>query len=65
MLNALDLVAQVTEQYPPETGHESRFGNPAFRKFYDQVALVSSSSQDNCATWSLQDLLFVYQLNCL
>ncbi|GJJ75920.1 serine/threonine-protein phosphatase 2A activator [Entomortierella parvispora] len=39
MLKALDLVAQVTEQYPPESGHESRFGNPAFRKFYDQVAL--------------------------
>ncbi|KAG0046069.1 Serine/threonine-protein phosphatase 2A activator 2 [Gryganskiella cystojenkinii] len=39
MLNTLDLVAEVTEQYPPETGHESRFGNPAFRKFYDQVAL--------------------------
>ncbi|KAG0197261.1 Serine/threonine-protein phosphatase 2A activator 2 [Mortierella sp. GBA30] len=39
MLDILDHVNQVTEEYPPETGHESRFGNPAFRKFYDQVAL--------------------------
>ncbi|KAF9930647.1 Serine/threonine-protein phosphatase 2A activator 2 [Mortierella alpina] len=39
MLDTMDLVNQVTETYPPETGHESRFGNPAFRKFYDQIAL--------------------------
>ncbi|KAK3810551.1 MAG: hypothetical protein J3R72DRAFT_376839 [Linnemannia gamsii] len=39
MLETLDLVNQVTEEYPPETGHESRFGNPAFRKFYDQIGL--------------------------
>ncbi|KAF9130507.1 Serine/threonine-protein phosphatase 2A activator 2 [Mortierella sp. 14UC] len=39
MLETLDLVNQVAEEYPPETGHESRFGNPAFRKFYDQVGL--------------------------
>ncbi|KAF9156359.1 Serine/threonine-protein phosphatase 2A activator 2 [Linnemannia schmuckeri] len=39
MLEILDLVNQVTEEYPPETGHESRFGNPAFRKFYDQIGL--------------------------
>ncbi|KAF9580446.1 Serine/threonine-protein phosphatase 2A activator 2, partial [Lunasporangiospora selenospora] len=39
MLDTLDQVSLITEQYPPETGHESRFGNPAFRKFYDQVAL--------------------------
>ncbi len=41
MLDTMDFVNQVTETYPPETGHESRFGNPAFRKFYDQIALVS------------------------
>ncbi|KAK3828399.1 MAG: hypothetical protein J3Q66DRAFT_276073 [Benniella sp.] len=39
MLETLDLVNDVAEQYPPESGHESRFGNPAFRKFYDQVGL--------------------------
>ncbi|KAF9090928.1 Serine/threonine-protein phosphatase 2A activator 2 [Mortierella sp. AD031] len=39
MLETLDFVNQVTEEYPPETGHESRFGNPAFRKFYDQISL--------------------------
>ncbi|KAF9416768.1 Serine/threonine-protein phosphatase 2A activator 2 [Podila epigama] len=39
MLEVLDLVSEVPQQYPPETGHESRFGNPAFRKFYDQVVI--------------------------
>ncbi|KAF9112710.1 Serine/threonine-protein phosphatase 2A activator 2 [Mortierella sp. AM989] len=39
ILETLDLVNDITEKYPPETGHESRFGNPAFRKFYDQVGL--------------------------
>ncbi|KAG0334399.1 Serine/threonine-protein phosphatase 2A activator 2 [Podila humilis] len=39
MLEVLDRVNDVTQQYPPETGHESRFGNPAFRKFYDQVVI--------------------------
>ncbi|KAF9173950.1 Serine/threonine-protein phosphatase 2A activator 2 [Mortierella sp. AD010] len=39
MLETLDLVNDITEEYPPEAGHESRFGNPAFRKFYDQVGL--------------------------
>ncbi|KAF8955364.1 Serine/threonine-protein phosphatase 2A activator 2 [Entomortierella lignicola] len=39
MLETLDLVNDITEEYPPESGHESRFGNPAFRKFYDQVGL--------------------------
>ncbi|KAF9929627.1 Serine/threonine-protein phosphatase 2A activator 2 [Linnemannia zychae] len=43
MLEVLDLVNHVTEEYPPETGHESRFGNPAFRKFYDQVGLSAPS----------------------
>lgn len=45
MLETLDLVNQVTEEYPPETGHESRFGNPAFRKFYDQIGLVRGRRQ--------------------
>ncbi|KAI8596150.1 hypothetical protein EDD21DRAFT_312524 [Dissophora ornata] len=39
MLDTLDLVNDITEQYPPESGHESRFGNPAFRKCYDQIVL--------------------------
>ncbi|KAG0025454.1 Serine/threonine-protein phosphatase 2A activator 2 [Podila clonocystis] len=39
MLEVLDRVNDVSQQYPPETGHESRFGNPAFRKFYDQVSI--------------------------
>lgn len=45
MLETLDLVNDVAEQYPPESGHESRFGNPAFRKFYDQVGLVGQTGQ--------------------
>lgn len=47
MLETLDLVNQVTEEYPPETGHESRFGNPAFRKFYDQIGLVRGRTTEN------------------
>ncbi|KAF9956931.1 Serine/threonine-protein phosphatase 2A activator 2 [Mortierella alpina] len=47
MLDTMDLVNQVTEEYPPETGHESRFGNPAFRKFYDQVALSAPGWMEN------------------
>ncbi|KAI9236402.1 MAG: hypothetical protein BYD32DRAFT_369762 [Podila humilis] len=39
MLEVLDRVNDVSQQYPPETGHESRFGNPAFRKFYDQISI--------------------------
>ncbi|KAF9372137.1 Serine/threonine-protein phosphatase 2A activator 2 [Podila verticillata] len=39
MLEVLDRVNDVSQQYPPESGHESRFGNPAFRKFYDQIAI--------------------------
>jgi serine/threonine-protein phosphatase 2A activator len=46
MLETLDLVNQVAEEYPPETGHESRFGNPAFRKFYDQIGLVSGRKSE-------------------
>ncbi|KAG0232650.1 Serine/threonine-protein phosphatase 2A activator 2 [Actinomortierella wolfii] len=42
LLRVLDEVAQVAKDYPPESGHESRFGNPAFRKFYDQVGLNAS-----------------------
>ncbi|KAF9162715.1 Serine/threonine-protein phosphatase 2A activator 2 [Actinomortierella ambigua] len=42
MLQVLDEVAQVAKDYPPESGHESRFGNPAFRKFYDQIGLNAS-----------------------
>jgi len=45
MLETLDLVTQVTEEYPPESGHESRFGNPAFRKFYDQIGMVKMTAK--------------------
>lgn len=48
MLEVLDRVNDVSQQYPPETGHESRFGNPAFRKFYDQVSIVSIEDFREC-----------------
>ncbi|KAI7825109.1 Phosphotyrosyl phosphatase activator [Gamsiella multidivaricata] len=50
MLETLDLVNDVTEEYPPETGHESRFGNPAFRKFYDQVCLSAPEWMEKLVT---------------
>ncbi|KAF9429697.1 Serine/threonine-protein phosphatase 2A activator 2 [Entomortierella beljakovae] len=50
MLELLDNVNNIVEEYPPETGHESRFGNPAFRKFYDQIGLSAAGWMEKLVT---------------
>jgi serine/threonine-protein phosphatase 2A activator len=35
-------VEQITRETPPVNNAASRFGNPAFRTFYDQVTEVSA-----------------------
>lgn len=41
ILRILDLVDQTVEANPPVDNEKSRFGNPAFRSFYDEVQQVS------------------------
>lgn len=40
MLNILDKIHQVAAETPPVDNSASRFGNPAFRTFYDKVSQV-------------------------
>lgn len=40
VLNILDTVDQVAAEIPPVHNSASRFGNPAFRSFYDKVSQV-------------------------
>lgn len=40
VLNILDKVAETTKDIPPVDNKASRFGNPAFRAFYDKIAEV-------------------------
>lgn len=41
VLRILDLVDETVAANPPVDNEKSRFGNPAFRDFYDQVQQVS------------------------
>jgi serine/threonine-protein phosphatase 2A activator len=41
MLEILDKVNIYCEEIPPVQNEKSRFGNPAFRDFYDHVANVN------------------------
>lgn len=43
ILAILDRIAQVVVDTPPVDNSASRFGNPAFRTFYDKVAEVRIS----------------------
>jgi hypothetical protein len=40
ILSILDKVEQLTKETPPVENAASRFGNPAFRTFYDKVSDV-------------------------
>ena len=40
VLNILDNIDQVAAETPPVNNSASRFGNPAFRTFYDKVSQV-------------------------
>lgn len=39
-MSVLDQVEQIYHDTPPVDNGKSRFGNPAFRDFYDKVAAV-------------------------
>jgi hypothetical protein len=39
-MNVLDRVEEIAKATPPVENAGSRFGNPAFRTFYDKVAEV-------------------------
>jgi serine/threonine-protein phosphatase 2A activator len=39
-LNVLEEIAQIAKDIPPVDNAASRFGNPAFRTFYDKVSDV-------------------------
>jgi serine/threonine-protein phosphatase 2A activator len=40
VLDVLDKIAQIAKDIPPVDNAASRFGNPAFRTFYDKVSEV-------------------------
>ena len=42
-MGVLDEVEQLAHNTPPVDNKGSRFGNPAFRTFYDKIAEVSQS----------------------
>jgi len=46
-LSLLDRVEELVADIPPVENKASRFGNPAFRTFYDRVLEVSSNRQDS------------------
>lgn len=43
-MQLLDTIESFVASHPPESGSASRFGNPAFRGFYDQVAKVRTAA---------------------
>lgn len=43
MLKILDSVDAIIDETPPVNNEKSRFGNPAFRTFYDAVQKVVTS----------------------
>jgi len=43
VLSLLDKVEQIAKDTPPVDNAASRFGNPAFRTFYDKIAEVEIS----------------------
>lgn len=43
ILNTLDRIEQLATETPPVENSASRFGNPAFRTFYDKVSQISPS----------------------
>ena len=44
ILNILDKVEEVAKGIPPVDNKASRFGNPAFRTFYDKVSEVRGNA---------------------
>lgn len=46
ILNTLDRIEQLATETPPVENSASRFGNPAFRTFYDKVSQISPSSHE-------------------
>lgn len=40
VLDLLEKIAQIAKDIPPVDNAASRFGNPAFRTFYDKVSEV-------------------------
>ncbi|KAK9453913.1 hypothetical protein V1511DRAFT_489342 [Dipodascopsis uninucleata] len=68
VVKILDEIEQYVEQAPPVANEKSRFGNPAFRKFYDVVeknyislqqylpATLSSAAAEEVGTYLLHSL---------
>jgi Phosphotyrosyl phosphate activator (PTPA) protein len=44
VLRVLDSIEQTAKSIPPVDNSSSRFGNPAFRTFYDKVSEVYTTS---------------------
>jgi Phosphotyrosyl phosphate activator (PTPA) protein len=44
VLDLLEKIAQIAKDIPPVDNAASRFGNPAFRTFYDKVSEVSEKN---------------------
>ena len=59
MLKILDSVDAIIDETPPVDNEKSRFGNPAFRTFYDAVQKVRDqtmrSSRRRADTFDLQN----------
>jgi len=61
VLNVLNSVEKTARETPPIDNAASRFGNPAFRTFYDKIQEVSSFSHSQ----SLQYILCRHQVNSI
>ena len=49
VIGVLDMVERIAKDTPPVDNAASRFGNPAFRTFYDRVVEVRSfQTHDIC-----------------
>lgn len=50
VLSVLDKIEEIARETPPIDNSGSRFGNPAFRTFYDKVKEVCCRS-DSCVVF--------------
>jgi len=46
LIDILDTVLQIAKDIPPVDNKLSRFGNPAFKTFYDKILEVSLNADD-------------------
>ena len=58
MLEILDTVNSYCDEIPPIDNSQSRYGNPAFRDFYDRIAKVRSFSYQRQRHYAIGGILY-------